>query len=121
MQIITTYKNIIEALFDFHNKTQELDDSFFIPTIKHVINSVSRQSSHQNFREELTAFAMQEHVENFLNRVRESEPNCKKTQEIADVREVFVGYYNSHNSIVNVRVGRVVVATSLFCRCVGRT
>jgi len=96
MQIIASYKNIIEALFEFNNKTRELDDSFFIPMIKHVIDRVSKQYSNQDVQGELTTFALQLYTNTWLIHAKESEPDFDEAQEISDAREAFLGYYKSH-------------------------
>ena len=96
MQIIASYKNIIEALFEFNNKTRELDDSFFIPMIKHVIDKASKQCSNQDVQGELTTFALQLYTNTWLNYAKESESDSDEEQEISDAREAFLDYYKSH-------------------------
>ena len=96
MQIITSYKNIIAALFEFNNKTVELDDSFFIPMIKHVIDRASKQCSNQDMQDELTTFALQLYTDIWLIQAKEGEPDLDEEQEMSDAREAFLDYYKSH-------------------------
>ncbi len=99
MQIITSYKNTIEALFEFNDKTVELDDSFFIPMVKHVIDRAMKQCPNQGMQDELTTFALQLYTNTWLIQAKESEPDFDEKQEMADAREAFLGYYKSHSRV----------------------
>jgi hypothetical protein len=92
----TSYKKCLEALFEFNYKTRELDDSFFIPMIKHVIDRVSKQCSDQNIQDELTSFALQLYINVWLSQVKEDEVDCNEKQESTEAQEAFRGYYKSH-------------------------
>jgi len=98
-QTITSYKNILEALFEFNNKTMEIDDSFFIPMIKHVIDRASKRCPNQDVQDELTTFALQLYTNIWLIQAKESEPDFDEEQEMSNAREVFLGHYKSHSRV----------------------